>query len=731
MENKKQSGIILLIVVIIFSALFITILGRFMFIQVTGEVQSVDLVSYSEKYREANSTLTAERGKIYDRSGMTLADNRPVYKLYAILRESYSENSPTPLHVEDINETAEQLAPYLDMDVSSIRSILENGRENDQFQVEFGTNGNRLSKEEKEEIESLNLPGINFEGHLERYYPNGLYASQVIGFTERGEESLKGAYGIESELDEYLQGTDGFVKYYQDSYGYQLLNAEETVQSPENGDHVELTIDQKIQTFLEDALTSVEETYDPERVMAAVMDPNTGEILAMSNRPTFDPNTRENIENWYNDIISTPFELGSTLKIFSLAAAIEEGVYDGEDTFKSGQYRINENFRPVRDHDRDGWGVITYDEGVMRSSNVAFAKLLWEELGPDSFLDYLHDFHFDRLTEIDLSGEELGVIQYRYPMEQITTSFGQGSTFTPIQLMKATTALANEGEMVRPYVVSSITDSTTGELLHQNETETVGQPISPETVDEVVELLEESVTSDIGTGRRFALDDFTSFGKTGTAQIPDSESGGYLTSHNDYVFSYIGMAPSEEPELMMYVAVKQPDVDYYNEGGLTTSYIYRTVMENSLHYLEVTPDQDQEQSVEAIGLEQVDGEPVDEVKEQLESSHLKVEVIGDGEKVESIWPNTGSQVLQNQRVLLLTDGQMTMPDLTGWSLREVLALGQLTDIKIDYIGTGFVTDQSIEMNSTFSQDRILVVELNEREEKDATEESEDPEFEIE
>ena len=693
-----------------------------MYIQVTGEVQSVDLINYAEKLRNKEEVLLAERGKIVDRNGMVLADNKPTYRLYAIVRESFSDNSPYPLHVEDASYTAKQLAQYIDLDEDEIRRIIENGKANQDkvFQVEFGQAGNQISEEVKNQIEELKLPGINFNRELVRFYPNGEFASYVLGFTElrknenTNQQEMVGAYGIENIYEEYLKGTPGYVKYQRDKYGYKLLNANEFIQPPKDGDHVYLTIDQKIQTFLEDAMTTVQEEYEPTQMIAVVMNPKTGEILAMSNRPTFDPNLR-NVENWYNDAISYPFEPGSTFKIFTLAAAIEEGVYNGSETFMSGQFRINENFRPIHDW-RSDWGEITYDEGVIRSSNVSFAKLVWEKIGTEKFLEYLHAFHFDRETGIDLTGEIVGKIVYQYPMEKITAAYGQGSTYTPIQLMKAATALVNDGNMVKPYVVSHVVDSQTNETIFKNETEYVGKPISGETADQVIDILAQTIYSENGTGQRYQLEDFTTFGKTGTAQIPDPETGKYMTGQSNYIFSFLGMAPKDDPQLLMYVAVKQPNVTHYSEGSIPVSYIYKKVMENSLHYLDVDPDTEQDEyAVEKIELNHIVNKSVDSVLNEYRKFGIDVVVIGNGDKVIDSYPVEGKTILPNSRLLIVTNGELTIPDLTNWTLRDVLLLRELLNIEIDFIGNGFVTKQSIPEGSVITENTHLVVELKSKE----------------
>ncbi|GEL75972.1 penicillin-binding protein [Tenuibacillus multivorans] len=702
------------ILVAVFTSVFMIIIGRFMYIQFTGEVQAVDLLDYAEKFRQTDSVIEAERGDILGRTGMVLAGNRMSYSLYAVLDEEYTGNSPTPLHVTDLHQTADKLAPILDMDQSNLLNILQDGKNNDKFQVEFGRFGNDLTEEQKKEIEDLDLPGLYFDERLKRYYPNGPFASRVIGFMQDNEDGqLVGAYGVEEEYEEQLKGENGFVSYERDKYGYKLLNTDEQVNPPLDGHDVYLTIDQKIQTFLEDAMTTVEEEYNPSKMIGIVMNPQTGAVLAMSNRPTFDPNTRENMQNWYNDAISFSFEPGSTMKIFTLAAAIEEGVYNGSETFQSGRYRINENYRYIHDHNGgEGWGEITYEEGVLHSSNVAMAKLLWENLGPDKYLEYLHAFDFNEATGIDLNGEQVGSILYNYPMEQITTSFGQGSTFTPIQIMKAASALANDGKMVKPYVTSRIVNPNNQEIVFEKEEpEYVGQPISADTGKQLKDLLGKTVTSDIGTAQRFQLDNFSTFGKTGTAEIPNPDGGGYLDGAENYTYSFMGMAPKEDPQLAMYIAVKQPEIDYSFNGSKTTSYIYKTVMENSLHYLDVEPDQESKQDIDSVKLENINEQSTDGVVNRLKQDGFNVTVIGNGNRIVDSIPKEGDMVLPNKHIILQTDGQPTMPDLTDWTLREVLSLVELLDLEIDFVGNGFVTNQNIAPQTEVSEKSHLIVEL--------------------
>ncbi len=732
MKKSKTTHRMSKVMMVFFTLLFVVLLGRFFYIQSTGEVKGVTLEEWAEKKRTSSYSIDANRGKIVDRSGMTLAYDRPTYTLYAIVRESYSKGLDDPKHVVDIEKTAEKLAPILDMSESEVSSIIENGRENDMFQVEFNSNGRYLSQEKKNKIDSLNLPGINFISEAKRYYPNGMFASHIVGFAQRQDEGngegkaekISGVLGIEDQMDEHLTEQNGSISFQRDKYNQKLLNPEEVIQEPEHGDTIQLTLDQKIQTFLEDAMTHVQNQYKPEKMMAVVMDPKSGEILASSNRPSFDPNTRLNIQNWYNDVIAYPYEPGSTMKIFTVAAAMEEGVYEGQETFDSGSYKVEEITRPIRDHYRPGWGEITYDEGIQRSSNVAAAKLVWEKLGTEKFLNYLKDFDFGQKTEVDLPGEEAGNILYNWPIEKLTTSYGQGTTVTPMQLMKAATSVANGGKMMKPYVISQVLDPNSDKVIKKTEPEVVGEPISSSTAERLRELLGEVVTGEHGTGKNYKLANFSVAGKTGTAQIPNPDGPGYMyESHEDYIFSFLGMAPKEDPELMMYVSVKQPELKGNEVGSEPVSYIFKTVMENSLHYLDIRPDkQEEKMKVEPKTIDDVKGKSAQKAKQHLQKQGLKPIVLGEGSSVQKTLPKAGKEVLNSERVFLLTKGNVKMPNMDSWALRDVLKFSDLMNMKLDYMGRGFVYKQSIQPGSIVKKGDYLTVELSPpTEEGEATE----------
>ncbi|MGM8364226.1 penicillin-binding transpeptidase domain-containing protein [Virgibacillus sp. W0181] len=715
MKKNKRTHFMTALLICLFVGLFVLLAGRFLYIQATGEINDVSLEEWAKQKRSASYTLEAERGKIFDNLGMTLAYDRPTFRVYAIVDKLYSENHEEPKHVKDVQKTAAALAPLLDMDEKEIIERIEEGKEKELFQVEFGTNGKDLSQQLKDEIDDLELPGIHFTKESMRYYPNGMFASHIIGFArkEEGDEEIKGITGMEKVMDDMLSGKKGHITYERDQYNKKLLDPNEVIQEPVDGNDIYLTIDQKIQTLLEDVMNQVEDEYHPKRITAIVMNPKTGEIIAMSNRPSYNPNNPSDVQNWYNDVISTPFEPGSTVKMFTWAAAIDAGVYNGDELYKSGRYNIHEKTTPVSDHNGGrGWGTITFDEGLQRSSNVAASKLVWEKLGPEAYLDYLKAFDFDEKTGIDLPGEVAGQILYNYPREKISTAFGQGSTMTPIQQMKAATAIANGGKMLQPYVIKKIVDPQTNEIVEEKAPNVVGEPISEDTAGQMIDLLNLVVNSDKGTGKPYRLDDYSVIGKTGTAQIPNPDAPGYLTGKNNNIFSFLGMAPKNDPKLMMHVSVTQPQLDATESGSTPVSFIFNNVMETGLHYLNIEPDKDSgTKSVETITAPDLIGEKTSVATKKLEEVGLEYTVVGDGNEIIGTNLDEKGEIIQTDHILLVTD-QPTMPNIIGWTHREVNQLANLTNIEVVVEGNGFVNSQSIKEGTRLKESAKLKVKLH-------------------
>ncbi|WNF24383.1 penicillin-binding protein [Mesobacillus jeotgali] len=695
---------------VIFSLLFFILIFRFISIQVTGEVHGQALAARAQQKYSNEKVIEATRGTIFDRKGEVVAEDTTAYTLVAILNDSVTTNKKKPKHVSDPAKTAAVLAKYIDMSESEIyKRLTKKGA----WQVEFGKAGRDITNQTKRQIEEEKLPGITFLRDSKRFYPNGVFSSHLVGFVEKEENEDKksvttGQLGIEKTLNDELTGENGTLSFESDLWGFLLPDGEKKVTPAKDGSNVFLTIDKKIQTFVEDAVDRVDEEYKPKKIIAVVADPKTGDILAMAQRPSFHPTTREGLDNsWHNEVVETPIEPGSTMKIFTLAAAIEENKWNPNERYKSGKYKVTENSREISDHNGSGWGSITYLEGIQRSSNVAVAKLVNEKIGTEKFREYLTKFGFDEPTGIDLPNEASGTIVYRWPIEKITTSYGQGSTVTPIQMIQAATAVANDGKMMKPRVIDKIVDPNTGEIIEQDAPESVGQPISAETAKEVREVLGTVVTGEHGTGKSYAIDGYEVAGKTGTANL--TANGSYLGGANDYLFSFLGMAPKDDPKLIVYVAVQQPEIDHYFKGSIPTSMIFKSVMQSSLQYLNIKP----------ASLEKADSSPVPDItglnaaeaKKLLESKGFEAVLIGDGSQVEDQLPKADVLALEGEKVFIRASGVMTYPDMTDWSLRDVMKLAQIADIKLNKAGSGYVTKQSLKPGIPINEGENLIVEL--------------------
>jgi penicillin-binding protein 2B len=704
----------------IFGLLFFVLLFRYFSIQITGEVDGQPLAAKAQQKYSREGNLAALRGVIYDRNGGVIAEDTNAYTLIAILDKKMTTKPKKPKHVKNPDKTAKELAKYLEMDESEIYSILTKGIKNHKFQVEFGKAGRDITHQTKKKIENLKLPGITFIRDSKRFYPNGIFASHLVGYADRIEQEDKsittiGKMGIEKTLNDELTGENGKVNFESDLWGYILPDGKEKITPAQNGNDVYLTIDQKIQTFLEDAMNKVAKEYKPQKIIAIVADPKTGEILAMGQRPSFHPKTKEGIDKgWHNEAIETSFEPGSTMKIFTLAAAVQEKVFNPNETYQSGSYRVTNKDQAIHDHNGSGWGPITYLEGVQRSSNVAFAKIAKEKLGFETFREYLTKFGFDQPTGIDLPDETSGKIQYTYPIEKITTAYGQGTAITPIQQIQAATAIANDGKMVKPHVVEKIVNHDTGETIKAASTEVVSTPISKETAKQVRDILETVVTSKKGTGNRYKIDGYSVAGKTGTANIP-GPNGRYLQGADNYMFSFLGMAPKDDPKLIVYVAVQQPDLDGTGMGALPVSAIFNPVMKNSLHYLNIKPSTLEKAQLNKLS--DFKGKSVEETEKELKERGIETVVIGKGTKVIRQLPEPGTTVLEGEKVIIQTNGEKLAPDMTGWSLRDVMKIANIAGLKLNSKGKGYVTQQNIKPKTLMRNGDFLIVDLKTPEEQ--------------
>jgi len=680
---------------LLFLGLFIIVLARFIFIMTTGHIHGVNLIDSKEKLITNKETLKSTRGEILTREGQKLAVESQVYTIVAILSK---EN---PNHVKDFSLTAEKLANVLKADSKKIKELLTHNKT--AYQVELGSLGKNITYTQMQEINKLKLPGIVLVPEMKRLYPFGDFASHVVGITNFEGDGIA---GIEKEYSKLLSGKDGYIEEKVDGFlnsGLRLPSDSTASKPPTNGNNIVTTLDMSIQTVLEDSMNQVNEKYHPSKMIGIVMDPRTGEVLALSNRPSIYPNKDDEV-NYINYAISYPFEPGSTMKIFTLAAAINEGVYNGSETYKSGSINISDE--TISDHNDYGWGTISFDKGVQLSSNVAFTILAKDKLGYEKFYSYLQKFGFNNTTGIDLNNEKKGKILNSIPIQKATTSFGQGSTVSPIQLVTAASAIANDGKMMKPYVIKKVTNEK-GKTIKEKAPEVINTPITKDTATKTRSLLA-SVVND-GTGKNFALEDYQVAGKTGTAQIPDG-NGGYQTGRNNYIFSFLGIAPVQDPKLIVYVAVEKPQLAPNQVGSNPVSEVFNPVMDYGLKKLDATSDKGKEAKPKKATkiLKDYESKSVKESVDELKEQGLNPIIVGKGDKVVATSPQKGTELINGSKVLIKTNGDLIMPNILNWSHREVMELSTLTGLEVDYEGSGFVTSQSIKHGEKIGNGKLKV-----------------------
>lgn len=579
--NRHQASRIL---VGLAGVLFLIFSVQFFKIMVLGNTHGVDLRAEINDKIHQKRTLAAKRGTIYDASGSPIAVDATNYSLYAVLTSEWSKNADTPDYVTDVNKTAEALSKHISLSKEEIVKLLS---QKDVSQVEFGSAGKNLSVQVKEQIEAEKLPGIKFSESPARYYPNGIFASHLIGYTDTVEETvdnktittLVGKTGLEGLYNDQLTGTAGEVEYSVDGNGYVITDTEKVTKQPKDGMNLTLTIDKRLQTYLESLVSQADKNYQPVQMTAMLVDPKTGNIIAATQRPTYNSTTKEGINvQWNNLLMDQAFEPGSTMKVLALAAAINEGVFDPNEKYKSGSVKIYTDL--VRDYNKVGWGTITYLEGLAHSSNVAFVHII-QKIGVEKWKQYLEAFGFGKSTNSGFVNEVSGSNPFNSYLQQLSTGFGQGITVTPYQMMQAFTAIANGGQMQKLRLVDHLTDPDTGKET-PNPTTALGKVISPETAKKTLQFLYEATRMKNGTAYDFNIDGEKVAAKTGTAEIINPETGKYYSNGNNYIFSVVGFAPYDDPKYILYITVKQPRVAV--TGNQIIKEIFNPLMKRSLEY---------------------------------------------------------------------------------------------------------------------------------------------------
>ena len=698
----------------VFFVLIIILFVRYLYIALAPSVNGINLKEFASNRNTVSKVLTAKRGTIYDATGNILAQNVTSYTLIAYLDSSRKKGN----YVKDIESTAKALATALEGDENDIKERLQKGKDEGKYQVEIGNIGRNITELKKGEIEDLGLDGIDFIEDYKRYYPNGNFASYILGYAKTNEKevngetvsSIDGELGIEAKYDDLLKGTDGYLSYQQDRFGYKIPDTAETRTDALDGSDIYLTLDSTIQRFVETEISGIAERFDPEWAIIGVLDAKTGDILASGSIPSFNPNTRD-ITSYENPLVSVAFEPGSTMKTYTYMCAIEKGTYKGDETFKSGSIEVAD--ATIRDWNNTGWGTITFDKGYEYSSNVGVVNMIDKFVTRDDLKACFREYGFGELTGVDLAREVSGDLDFKYPVEVANAAFGQGLNTTAIQHLQALTIIANDGKMLTPHIVKKIVNPNTGKTTYKREVEESKQIVSQATVNRIKDLMYNVVNSDdsAASGRRYKIDGFDVIGKTGTAQIYNEKSGGYLIGDTNYIYSFAGMYPKDDPEIIIYAAVKQPNVG----SSITVSDAVNNLMKNIAKYRNMfSSENNNSEDVKLITLDSYTNQKTEIVKAELENDKIKVVTIGSGDKVISQYPEKGSEVLSYDKVFLITNGdQGKMPDLTGYSRSEVIYLMKALGYNYEIDGYGYVTAQSIKAGELVN-DQTVKITLSEK-----------------
>jgi stage V sporulation protein D (sporulation-specific penicillin-binding protein) len=585
-----------------------------------------------------NIPFEPERGEILDRNGVPLATNVSAPTVYVV-----------PRQVKDPATTSEKLA-----------AVLNIPKENAYRQITQGESivrikeGRKISHEKAKEIRALGLEGVYIGEDSKRHYPFGSYLSHVLGFSGVDNQGLM---GLELYYDKELSGERGSVKFYANAKGERMNDMADDYEQPVDGLDLKLTIDTKIQTIIERELDIAEATYNPDGIIAIAMNPNNGKILGMSSRPTFDPANFQNVpQEVYNRNLPvwSSYEPGSTFKIITLAAALEEGKVNLEKEHFHDPGSVEVAGARLKCWKRGGHGSQTFLEVVQNSCNPGFVEL-GQRLGKDTLFKYIKDFGFGQKTGIDLAGEGSGILfnlNRVGPVELATTAFGQGVSVTPIQQVAAVAAAVNGGTLYKPYIAQELIDPVTKEIVMRNTPVAKRRVISEETSKEIRHALESVVAQ--GTGFRAFVDSYRIGGKTGTAQ--KAQNGRYL--ENNFIVSFMGFAPADDPQIVVYVAVDNPKGGLIF-GGTVSAPIVGSIMKDGLMAIGVEPRKDQiEKEIKwpdkpLITLPDLTGLTKLEITEQL--LNLKIDASGEGDIVVRQSPEAGSKVKEGSTIRLYFD----------------------------------------------------------------------------
>lgn len=730
LENRRRVGKSLSLLAVFLFAVFLV---NFAVIIGTGKKFGVDLVKEASKVHQTTLTVPAKRGTIYDRNGTPIAEDATSYNVYAVIDKEYKSANGDVLYVEEsqYNKVAEIFHKYLDMEETYVKDQLS---QPNLKQVSFGAKGNGITYANmmsiKQDLEAAKVEGVNFTTSPNRSYPNGKFASSFIGLAqlhenEDGTKSLIGTSGLESSLNSLLAGTDGIITYEKDRLGNIVPGTEQVTRQTVNGKDVYTTLSSPLQSFMESQMDAFQEKLKGKYMNATLVSAKTGEILATTQRPTFDADTKEGITEdfvWRDLLYQSNYEPGSTMKVMTLAAAIDNNTFPGGEYFNSSELKIAD--ATIRDWDVNAGlsagSIMTYLQGFAHSSNVGMT-LLQQKMGDATWLDYLNRFKFGIPTRFGMSNEYGGQLPEDNIVNIAMSAFGQGISVTHTQMLRAFTAIANDGVMLEPKFISALYDPN-DQTARKSQREVVGNPVSKEAASLTRENMILVGTDPVYgtmynqlTGKPIVtVPGQTVSVKSGTAQIADEQNGGYLVGKTNYIFSVVTMHPSENPDFILYVTVQQPE-HFSNPwfGEFANPILERaSAMKESLNLQSTAKNLDQVTTTTSYAMPATKDYSPGDMAEELRRNLVQPIVIGSGTKIKESSVSEGTNLDANEKVLLLSDKVEEMPDLYGWSKKNVETFAKWLNLEVEFEGSGqTVTKQSVRANTALKNIQKIKITL--------------------
>ena len=638
-RNRKTLGEILFF---FFLFIFLLIIFRLSMIAIFKNAHNVNLVQQTRNLYTQNNIIKPKRGTIYDANGQPLAEDSSTYSVYLVLDHHQRTIHGYPLYVTNKHRVAKVLSKYLPVSAHYILRAVN--PKYHAFQVSLGNSGQNISLDTKKRIEKEHLPGVHFTQQQSRLYPNGTFASHLIGLavpvtsTRSNTSYLRGQMGIEDSFNKPLSGHLGYRKTDRDD----LVNPRHEY-PVRNGDDVYTTLDYRLQSLLEDRMSAIYKKDRPESMGAMLMNAKTGDILAASQRPSFNATTRKGINDvWRNVLTQDLYEPGSTMKAFTIAASINSHHYRGNNLYNSGKYYIDGKLVP--DWNVNGWGRISYNKGFALSSNVAMAHLE-RNMGSKTWHKYINRFKLMDPVNIGLNNDVRGLLQFDYPIEQANTAFGQGIEVNFLQMMRGLSAISNDGTMLQPRLVAKLTRSGQRKSIKRYPVKTMGNPISKKTAQLVRKHMEDVVYKSYGIGHAYQIPGYRIAAKTGTAQISNGKR--YASGNDSYLYSVAGMAPANNPKYVLYLTMKKPRVDNENTAALGLAQIFKPVMKQALNEDKKPVNNNVER------MPDLRGKTVKKAKHILKVMQLRAVIQGKEQIVKKQSIPVGDKVIKGNRIVLL------------------------------------------------------------------------------